>query len=70
MFENRVSDDFYRIHRSYLVSLKHITRISRHPLISATPNFRFQGESMTISTEHLSNITEVAYEKENIFEDS
>lgn len=29
MFENIVSDDFYRIHRSYLVSLKHITRISR-----------------------------------------
>ena len=29
VFENRVSDDFYRIHRSYLVSLKHITRISR-----------------------------------------
>lgn len=29
VFENKVSDDFYRIHRSYLVSLKHITRISR-----------------------------------------
>lgn len=29
VFENRVSDDFYRIYRSYLVSLKHITRISR-----------------------------------------
>ncbi|MBE6999349.1 MAG: response regulator transcription factor [Ruminococcaceae bacterium] len=29
VFENRVSDDFYRSHRSYLVSLKHITRISR-----------------------------------------
>lgn len=29
VFENRVSDDFYRIHRSYLVSLKYITRISR-----------------------------------------
>lgn len=29
VFENRVSDDFYRIHRSYLISLKHITRISR-----------------------------------------
>lgn len=29
VFENIVSDDFYRIHRSYLVSLKHITRISR-----------------------------------------
>lgn len=29
VFESRVSDDFYRIHRSYLVALKHITRISR-----------------------------------------
>ena len=29
VFESKVSDDFYRIHRSYLVSLKHITRISR-----------------------------------------
>ena len=29
VFENRLSDDFYRIHRSYLISLKHITRISR-----------------------------------------
>ena len=29
VFENRVSNDFYRIHRSYLVSLKYITRISR-----------------------------------------
>lgn len=29
VFENKLSDDFYRIHRSYLVSLKHITRISR-----------------------------------------
>jgi len=29
VFENRVSDYFYRIHRSYLVSLKYITRISR-----------------------------------------
>ena len=29
VFENKVSDDFYRIHRSYLVSLNHITRISR-----------------------------------------
>ena len=29
VFEKKVSDDFYRIHRSYLVSLKHITRISR-----------------------------------------
>ncbi len=28
-FEKKLSDDFYRIHRSYLVSLKHITRISR-----------------------------------------
>lgn len=28
-FEQRLSDDFYRAHRSYLVSLKHITRISR-----------------------------------------
>lgn len=28
-FEQKLSDDFYRIHRSYLVSLKHITRISR-----------------------------------------
>lgn len=28
-FEQRLSDDFYRTHRSYLVSLKHITRISR-----------------------------------------
>ena len=29
VFDNRVSNDFYRIHRSYLVSLKYITRISR-----------------------------------------
>lgn len=29
VFENKVSDVFYRIHRSYLVSLKYITRISR-----------------------------------------
>ncbi len=29
VFENKLSDDFYRIHRSYLVSLKHITQISR-----------------------------------------
>ena len=29
VFESKLSDDFYRIHRSYLVSLKHITRISR-----------------------------------------
>lgn len=28
-FEERLSDVFYRIHRSYLVSLKHIIRISR-----------------------------------------
>lgn len=28
-FEDRLSDDFYRIHRSYIASLKHITRISR-----------------------------------------
>lgn len=28
-FEQKLSDGFYRIHRSYLVSLKHITRISR-----------------------------------------
>lgn len=28
-FEKKLSGDFYRIHRSYLVSLKHITRISR-----------------------------------------
>lgn len=29
LFENKLSDDFYRIHRSYLVSLKHLTRIAR-----------------------------------------
>ena len=29
VFENKVSDVFYRIHRSYLVSLEYITRISR-----------------------------------------
>jgi len=29
VFESRLSDDFYRIHRSYLVSLKSVTRISR-----------------------------------------
>lgn len=28
-FEQKLSDDFYRIHRSYLVSLKAITKISR-----------------------------------------
>ncbi|MBQ8861779.1 MAG: response regulator transcription factor, partial [Clostridia bacterium] len=28
-FEAKLSDDFYRIHRSYIASLKHITRISR-----------------------------------------
>lgn len=28
-FEQKLSDDFYRVHRSYLVSLKHITGISR-----------------------------------------
>ena len=28
-FEKKLSDDFYRVHRSYLASLKHITRISR-----------------------------------------
>ncbi len=28
-FASRLSDDFYRIHRSYLVSLKYVTRISR-----------------------------------------
>lgn len=28
-FEKRLSGDFFRIHRSYLVSLKHIVRISR-----------------------------------------
>lgn len=32
-FEQKLSDDFYRIHRSYLVSLKHITRISRTSVI-------------------------------------
>ena len=29
VFEEELSDDFYRIHRSYIASLKHITRISR-----------------------------------------
>ena len=28
-FEKRLTDDFFRIHRSYLVSLKALTRISR-----------------------------------------
>ncbi len=28
-FEDKLSDDFYRIHRSYVVSLKYITKISR-----------------------------------------
>lgn len=28
-FGDRLSDDFFRIHRSYLASLKHITKISR-----------------------------------------
>lgn len=28
-FEEKLSGDFYRIHRSYVVSLKHITKISR-----------------------------------------
>lgn len=28
-FEEKLSDDFYRIHRSYIASLKHITKISR-----------------------------------------
>lgn len=28
-FEARLSEDFFRVHRSYLVNLKHITRISR-----------------------------------------
>lgn len=31
-FEKRLSDDFFRTHRSYLVSLKHITGISRTPV--------------------------------------
>lgn len=29
VFEDKLSDTFYRIHRSYVVSLKYITRISR-----------------------------------------
>ncbi len=28
-FAEKLSDDFYRSHRSYLISLKHVTRISR-----------------------------------------
>lgn len=32
-FQQKLSDDFYRLHRSYLVSLKHITRISRTSVI-------------------------------------
>ncbi len=28
-FEEKLSDDFYRIHRSYIASLRHITKISR-----------------------------------------
>ena len=28
-FENKLSDTFFRVHRSYLVSLKAITKISR-----------------------------------------
>ena len=28
-FENKLSDVFYRTHRSYLVSLRHIVKISR-----------------------------------------
>lgn len=28
-FADRLSDDFFRVHRSYLVSLKHVTQISR-----------------------------------------
>lgn len=28
-FEGKLSEDFYRVHRSFLVSLKHIVRISR-----------------------------------------
>ncbi len=28
-FEKRLGDDFFRVHRSYLVSLKHVTGISR-----------------------------------------
>lgn len=32
-FEARLSRDFFRIHRSYLVSLKHVTKISRSSVI-------------------------------------
>jgi DNA-binding LytR/AlgR family response regulator len=31
-FSERVSNDFYRVHRSYLASLKHIVRISRNTI--------------------------------------
>lgn len=39
VFEEKLSDDFYRIHRSYLVSLKHITRISRTSVHIGTLEF-------------------------------
>ena len=43
-FEKKLSADFFRIHRSYLVSLKHITRISR---TSVTLDVRMEeGHSM------------------------
>ena len=29
-FSERAGEDFYRVHRSYLASLKHIVRISRN----------------------------------------
>ena len=29
LFEEKLSEDFFRVHRSYLISLKHIVRISR-----------------------------------------
>lgn len=32
-FEGRLSEDFFRVHRSYLVNLKHITRISRSSVL-------------------------------------
>lgn len=32
-FEDKLSDMFFRIHRSYLVSLRHILRISRNGVI-------------------------------------